>query len=67
MVSDNRHQISLWLGLDSGRVEQSEAGDGDLGVPKDSPKHVEQHCVVGSGSVVDDVSLRKLQQFLISD
>ena len=67
MVSDNRHQISLWLGLDSGRVEQSEAGDGDLGVPKDSPKHVEQHCDVGCGSVVDDVSLRKLQQFLISD
>ena len=67
MVSDNRHQISLWLGLDSGRVEQPEAGDGDLGVPKDSPKHVEQHCVVGCGFVVDEVSRKNLQQFLVSD
>ena len=51
------------LGLDSGRVEQPEADDGDLGVLRDGLEHVEQHC----GCVVDEVSLRKLQQFLISD
>ena len=66
-VSDNRHQISLLLGLDNGCVEQPEAGDSDLGVPKESPWHVEQHCLVGCGSVVGEVRLRKIQQFLISD
>ena len=35
------------LGLDSGLLEQLEAGDGDPGVPRDCTQHVEQHLVVG--------------------
>ena len=59
-ISVNRHQISPMQVNDSSPIEQPDVGDGELAVPRDGPKHVEQHPVLAVG-------LRIKVQYLISD